>query len=299
MKLGRILLASAVPLLLVGGVLTFAGWRMGAQTSLELELDGHTFSASPFHLSSWSEDYVWEEAFEDSYRHSLTLTGEDLADFQRLDVDLDLGDLTIQTGELELYLFWTSQDYQIHYSNEDGLLKIWSTGHMRSEGWNHSEATVMLTIPEGMTLAEADLALGLGSADLSNIAVQDLTVKSDLGDVSLWSLALDQADLTLELGSLTVDGGSLSDHLTAQCQLGDISLYGDYEGDLDLDTEMGSVEFYTELPRSSYRWDLSTGMGEVSIDGTELGQNVSGGSSGHTLIVSSGMGDVDISFGSV
>ena len=54
-RLGRAVAGLGILLLLAGATMSFAGWRMGGESWLEIEAAGHIVSLTPFGIRSWNE----------------------------------------------------------------------------------------------------------------------------------------------------------------------------------------------------------------------------------------------------
>ena len=54
-RLGRAVAGLGILLLLAGATMSFAGWRMGGESWLEIEAAGHIVSMTPFGIRSWNE----------------------------------------------------------------------------------------------------------------------------------------------------------------------------------------------------------------------------------------------------
>lgn len=291
-RLGKVILGGGLFLVLSGLLLAFAGRVMGADTSLELNYRGQRITVTPHGIVN-----MYREPGD--HGEEQTLYVDDLAAFDRLEIDLDLGEVIVQEGDaLSLDLTWHGAGYELHYSDENGLLKVWSTDMELLGGHRDYGGSAVLTLPYGTTLAKTDIHAALGSVDLSGFSAKDLTLTADLGDVYLSGMTSERADLRLDLGSLSVGDLTVTDTLDVKNSLGSVDIAGSLNCDIDIDADLGGVVLYTGFPVSDYHYSLQADLGSVEIDGEEQKDgHASGGRGAHKLDVSADLGSVEVYFG--
>lgn len=295
-KLGKLFLWCGVGLLLLGGISAAVGWSMGAETSLTFTFHGNTVEISPFGLSSREPSAPrgeraggWDPA---------NSAEVELAEVQRLDVDLEVADLTVECGaQGALSLDWYGEDYRLEYALEDGCLQVWSERE-KTVSPNDFGATVVLTIPEGTVLTKADFTVDVGSLSLTGVELAQLDLDCGVGEVSLVDLSLERAELRLDVGDLYVELTHLGERLSAASEVGDIGIYGAAEGDLELSSSVGDVTVGLDAPKNAYAWALNSGAGSIYLDGEEAewGGETQGGSGARTLEAVTGVGDINVEF---
>ena len=180
--------------------------------------------------------------------------------FQRVNVDLDLGDVKLVEGggyRVDLAYDGTGP---IYYSVQDGQLSVWSEDSSRYHyGVHSSSALVTVTVPAGTVLT-------------------DMTVDTDLGDVTVdAAVTANSLDLASDLGNVTCRRATAK-YLTA-------------------DTDMGDVKI--EFPvGDGVDYDLSCDMGEVRLNGVKQGNHVASIlSQKYQIEAESSMGDVTLDLG--
>lgn len=126
--------------------------------------------------------------------------------------------------------------------------------------------------------------------------LEDLTVYADLGDVELDGIAVQTAELTLDLGSLT---GAWSDRKPV-CGCGGRSgrcgAQRESRGETVVNASLGSVSLDLEGAESEYRYDLSVDLGKLTVNGKDFESEVSGGRGDDSLEVYADLGDVNVTF---
>lgn len=266
------LLKSGLSLLAVGLIFSVIGRVMGGETTTQVKAFGQnlTLSCAPLSLSG----LYGYSAGESKNVHSMS--DLELDAFQVLEIDVDLGDISILTGDYGVELEWWGENYQLSFTNEGGTLKVRSSSSQPNFGFCGGKVTVY--VPEGTVLDQLDVNADLGGVDLDGIRVR-------------------QADLTLSLGSLTGYDLTVTDKLTVEADLGDVDLSGDLRGLVDVQASLGSVELDLSGPASEYSYDVKVSLGEIWVDGNEhVGEHISGGRGSTVIQINADLGDVELYF---
>ena len=187
----------------------------------------------------------------------------ELEPFTALDIDVGIGDIRMEEGD-GWYLSLTSggQDgdgtpYRLNHSQSGDTLEIWSTPENIS-GDGSPKGEVVLTVPEGTVLNRAEISIGVGALDWSGCAVEGL-LRAESGVGGL--------DVTAPVGEAELISG-----------VGDVALRAAGSG-------------------ADYAYQLTTGTGELQVDGEKAGPFfASGGAGDRVLTLSSGTGDVCLDF---
>lgn len=242
------------------------------------------------------EDVVYYEEWD------LPKPEEGLAPFNRLDVDIEIGDIIIvQDGGNYFDILvdtGNSSRYRITYENKDGVLTVRSQS---DKGLNLSEiprGTVYIIVPYGTRLNQADLRTELGSINGECLFTGTLTAKTELGDINLSNFETDSGEISTEKGCVTLcdyTGGTTK----VKNELGDIYLSGTFLGETVAETELGAVMVDVAGAREDYLLDLATDWGDISIDGEPVsgGQRKQGSGSNY-IRAAAELGDIYLNFGS-
>lgn len=191
-----------------------------------------------------------------------------LTPFDALELDVDVASVQIKTGsEWTIRLVNRSQDtsedsYQLNYRNRDGVLSVWSTPYPSDvpSAQRSADVQVEVTVPEGTPLDRAELTIGVGDLVWEDCTVSGrLNVESGVGDATLKLAApVEEADILTGTGDLT---------------------------------------FEIADSQSGYSWLLSSGTGDIRLNGETMQPFWSEGGSGQrTLSLVSGTGDVSLVF---
>ena len=191
-----------------------------------------------------------------------------LTPFDALELDVDVASVQIKTGsEWTIRLVNRSQDtsedsYQLNYRNRDGVLSVWSTPYPSDvpSAQRSADVQVEVTVPEGTTLDRAELTIGVGDLVWEDCTVSGrMNVENGVGDATLKLAApVKEADILTGTGDLT---------------------------------------FEIADSQSGYSWLLSSGTGDIRLNGETMQPFWSEGGSGQrTLSLVSGTGDVSLVF---
>lgn len=151
--------------------------------------------------------------------------------FDRLEVDIDLGDISVVQDGAGYYVDLQDnvEGYELHYSFDGSTLVINSTGERNMHwGTTNAQAAVTVILPKGAELKSIDLHSSLGDVYAGEFeeTVTSANLKTDLGDV-IWD-------------------NSLVKELTAHSSLGNVTVM------------LPSME--------KVGYELSTSLGEVIVD---------------------------------
>lgn len=183
--------------------------------------------------------------------------------FDRIEADINLGDISvIYDGNGYFVEFQDNiEGYELHYKFNGSTLVIWS--EEQNKHWGNTinaKAQVTILVPVGTSLQKIDLA-------------------TDLGDISVVG-----QDQTVSSATLVTD-------------LGDINWYHAAAKELKAESSLGNVSVI--LPTGQgLSYDLSTNLGEVWLNGNDVGEKESHTARNEQYYVKahSSLGDVELSF---
>ena len=150
-RLTKGLLGVGALLLLSGGLLALSGWTMGGQTELDLSWNGHGVRIGPLGIVSRDSAAQTETAARDG-REELHLQA-----FRRVDVDVDLGDVTVtQGGDYGVSLNWKGKHYALEYELDGDTLRVRSSAQGGRFGLDGYGGTVTVYVPQHLRLEQLE-----------------------------------------------------------------------------------------------------------------------------------------------
>lgn len=223
-----------------------------------------------------------------------------LAAITDVDVDVALGDVSIQSGDhFGLSMSWETDNYTLRYEQaEDGTLRIWGEGTVGIvPGADATAASVTVTLPEGHELEDVTLHTDLGDIDCwAEGTARDVDLSTDLGDI-YWSGSAGARDVTLhsDMGDVTwyCDGAARDVELSSD--MGKITARVASVRELTATTNMGDADVDLK-EQTDVDYDLSTDMGEVLVNWDTRRSPAQGtlGEGGSRVTLSTAMGDVSL-----
>jgi hypothetical protein len=255
-----------------------------------------------------SEDYVFIE--------------ENLNGFKNIDIAANLGDIELAPGN-SFAIAARGLGDEWHWNVNGDTLEIrQSSSEAISFGFNFSsfeENTRKVTVylpqdaamervsvfsgsgdltAEGFTATEIITERGLGSAYYENVTADSFAIDCKSGDLDFESCGLGNVSANIGLGSFYADGVA-ANGMNLDCKSGDVSIRGDLRGETVITAGLGSVEIETALPITDYRYDFKTGIGEVDINGEDMGSRASntGSSAANIMRIEAASGSIYVTFG--
>lgn len=222
---------------------------------------------------------------------------------RKIDIQLSAGDVIIQTGDTPSLIVDGRLEATSQFDANDGKWKIKAVKNNlifknNLFWWNNEDWTTTYTITIPQTFVDLDISIDMGTLTLPDITVQEAEIHTNMGTITAGNLHATEADISTEMGTITVTGLSAQE-CSLNAEMGSIDVVGNITQKLEADCSMGNVS--VTLPAdTSYRWEVESGMGSVSIDGQEysgIKTKSQGGSSNALLLdLEASMGSIDISF---
>lgn len=223
-----------------------------------------------------------------------------LAAITDVDIDVDLGDVSIQSGDyFGLSMNWETDNYALRYEqDENGRLKIWGEGTVGIvPGADATAASVTVTLPEGHELEDVTLHTALGNIDCwAEGTARDVDLSTDLGDI-YWSGSTGARDVTLhsDMGDVTWYCDGAARDVALSSDMGEIIARVTSVRSLTAETDLGDVDVDLK-EQTDVDYDLSTDMGEVLVNWDTRRSPAQGtlGEGGSRVTLSTAMGDVSL-----
>lgn len=271
MKLYKLCALLAAVSLLLGIVLCLFGSALGGR--LHDSFGVHYGENGPF--------AVGYQDFDDEDKQDMI----ELSPFRHLEIDIDLGDITIKRGN-ELKLFTEhldSDDYELTQSGDTlKLVAHKENFHFLSINLSNPDYHYILTIPEDIKLESLTLESAMGDIVVDQINANDIDIIQSLGDVSFYDVECET--------------------MTVEQKMGDVEYEGKGQGNMKIDNSMGDITVKIRDNADFYSYDLSTSMGSIETDKEEkegASQNIADHprNAKYQLTMDCSMGDIELEFG--
>lgn len=213
----------------------------------------------------------------------------DVNSFSSLNVNVDIGDITIEEGDTFSITYRYPEKYSPEYSVSNNKLTLTQKTPTTinfgvSSDWNNVYVTI--TIPSGTKLDVVDLdsSLGdikingyegkslditdsLGDIEVKNCSFNNVEIDDSLGNVTLYNVEADEIGTKLSMGDMKFDNVNVSGKTTCDNSMGDIRFNGKSK-ELNFDDSMGDIKVEIDC---DWTGKLDTDMGEITVNGNDQG----------------------------
>lgn len=254
----KFLLSAGALLLVVGLGLSWVGAGMGGETRATVRLFGRSWEvfapatgwgvvsvqANHERTASATSMPRVDEAAED-----VVSTGHDVTPFTSIDLDVDLGNVTIAAGD----------DYGVE-------IECWGKGYEINH-WYSGDTLYIEDTDNGIQLLPDSFGSNITIYVPSDVWLESLYVDLDLGSLTLAGLNMEYAEITLDLGDLTGEALTVVTSMHVEASLGAVILFGDLGEYVEISADLGSVQLGLSKPASEYACELEADMGSITVDG--------------------------------
>lgn len=215
-------------------------------------------------------------------------------------VDIDYGDVTIQSGEeycIDLYrdLY---QDWN-YYVDSNDVLYITANRTQNLPDNKDSDAKVTLTVPEGQSLVDVGLWLNCGNAQVRGIESDNLYVSCNMGKIDLTDLKAGDVNCEADMGDISLTNVASENDFTCQADMGKISGDSIFGSSIVLTADMGAIDVTLAGHKWEYNMELCTDMGVITVEGNQqLNRDIGVGSdqAKYSLTARANLGAVTVNF---
>lgn len=198
---------------------------------------------------------------------------QSLEDFHKIQVDTNIIELTISSGSRYHLSYSATKDLIPEYTVENGTLVI-EQNKKKKNILGTNKCKVYVEIPD-------------------DIAVSDLDIMSDIGDVKIKDLKVEECTGKVDLGELEITGSTI-EKLDWENDKGDISLEDCSFQKVDLKIDLGEVVIQNAKQLTGYEIDAQTNVGEVKVNGEEYGRKCKINGSVGKMRIRVDLGDIKI-----
>lgn len=220
----------------------------------------------------------------------------------RLQMDIDVADVTIKGSDAEYITVRFEDGYVKHYEAKTEGNTLYVTYHADEEHVKNGPA-ISIELPEACLLEEIHISADVGTVKLKEIRnpLQTVDINAALGDVTIKECTV-QGDCTVTaaLGDIKIKESEFTNvKLTAN--LGNADFEGTIKSELYIKADMGNIKAELDGRASDYNITLSTDMGNVKYNGEMQGE--AGGTFSYNqknaeknITLDCGMGNVEVEF---
>ncbi len=190
--------------------------------------------------------------------------------FSSIDIDADLMNLVITSGDDFSISYDGSDKLRPSFEVDDGKLIIKQTGEVTFLIPTEVtfSAKVNVTVPRDTQLDEVGVVLDLGDIRMFDLSMNELDMKASLGNVNLSNVVVAKtADLELNLGDLDVENCTINE-ADVKMDLGDTDVKATI-GKLTVKCDLGDIK--VSPINQDAKLDLKCDLGDVTVNGNKMG----------------------------
>ncbi len=225
---------------------------------------------------------------------------KDFSGIEQLDINHKIGKLIVKSGsEFRVEASNVSEDFRAEVVNN--TLIIDEPDFMRKFLWfdfgtSRIKSSITVYVPEDFNATRIEIDSGAGTVDLEDLTTQRLIINAGVGDVHGKNLTAMKVDAEGGVGNMNLVDVNFTD-VSFDCGVGNINVEGMIFGRSDFDCGVGNVHIRIKGQRDIYALKVNSALGSVSVNGKKISREYYDKyNSDNTLMISGGVGDVDIVF---
>ena len=222
------------------------------------------------------------------------VTSYAVADIKKMDIDIGAVQLFFQTGSDTEHVVVTLKDGKSRYYDVGMKGDTLAIEYDEEQYWgtNNDHTTLIVELPEGMSLDKMEL--DIGAADV-HFDVPDVTCGKLLLDVGAANVIIEEINVTELLdtnvgaGNVEIYGGSYQ-NVKIDCGVGSFIMEGTVAGDLTASCDVGNVELNLTGEEEDYNYKLSCDLGAIEVNGKDYSST----SGRHNITNDGAIGTLDL-----
>lgn len=185
------------------------------------------------------------------------------ADAGITELELEAGGCSVEVKSSEDEHFYVEAAGMRRFQGyvEENTLTVRGTAKYTTNNWKGS---ITLYVPEGYHWEQATLELGAGSLEAEKMFADNLEAHVGAGQMVFDELNADQSVFDCGMGQLIAEQ-LRSRVVDATVGMGSLQLTGDVTEQLTGECSMGELQLELSGAQTDYNYDLSCGMGELTV----------------------------------
>ena len=257
------------------------------------------FSAIIFGISAFS-GYMYQKENKDikyeeivgTLQEEMIKYIENLNDKVKIKIDLATYHLEVKRGA-KLSVETTGEKEQLKCAIHGSTLEIKEKNH--NWFWKVKEGvpTVVIYIPENITLDELKIEMGVGKVSIEEIEVHNFKLDAGAGKVIISNMTTQTADIDGGAGSFEATDCIFND-LNLDCGVGATKISGNITGRSKVSCGVGRTEFNLAGKEEEYSIRTETGLGAMTLNGKKCSDDAKYGEGESKIEIEAGVGSVEI-----
>lgn len=212
------------------------------------------------------------------------------SNIRSLEVDINSADFTIKQGES------FSVESNLKYLTVREKTGVLTIRENKRVGISYTGAILTLYIPANTGFEKADINTGAGRLTADYLSADKLNFELGVGEVRIDKL-IASAGIRINggAGSVTISDGSLH-NLDLDMGVGQLNLTSVLIGDSEFDLGVGESNITLIGNKDDYKLDIEKGLGNITIDGTNISSIEGYGDGKNCVDIEGGVGTINVKF---
>lgn len=156
------------------------------------------------------------------------------------------------------------------------------------------KSIIKITLPKDYSLDNFDLTSGAGDIEIDNLTVKELNLKLGAGNLEVDNLVVtDKAKINGGAGNLKFDNTEFY-NLNFAIGAGQCKIEGIFKGNNEIKAGVGELNIKLLNDIENYKIKLEKGIGNIYVNGENVGDEYSKGTGASSLTVKGGVGNISI-----
>lgn len=166
------------------------------------------------------------------------------------------------------------------------------------EGWfsDNDGGYVIVCIPEGLVLDNATIETGAGTLEIEELNTNYLDLELGAGELIINNINVyKNTDIEGGAGKIDIQSGELTD-VSMSIGAGKADVIAKISGENKFEVGVGALNLTIEGKAEDYTFDVSKGLGDVTIDGTKAEDGSKVGNGFNEIQLDDGIGSITVNF---
>ena len=196
--------------------------------------------------------------------------------FTKIDIDADVLEIEVELGDDYAMDYEGTSNQTMTYKVENGKFILTAKKNKDFSAIQVTNATLKLTVPEGVVIENADIQTDVGKITLRNLEFDYCKAESDVGELKADGVKFREAILDTDTGDVLVDNSSFEK--------------------LEVSTDVGDIDVNSSTELTNYTFDLKNDVGDLEINGEEHGHKYNVKGDAGRIKLHGDVGDISVNY---
>lgn len=222
----------------------------------------------------------------------------DFSDVASLKLELDAVEQVIfevseSTEEIEVEMEHGFENYFSTKKSGDCIEVLYESEHYTIK---HGP-TITIRLPKQCSGLSYEIIVGVGTVDVRGgiLQAEQISLSLGVGDISVKQVCVNgMAQFEVGTGDMNFSGGTY-EKMKIDSGVGDVHFDAAVLEKLEIETGLGDISVQLPEKENAYDYEISAGIGEISLNGNKKQQFFKAENDGIMLELTSGTGDISVS----